>query len=259
MAVLALKLILTPILIAVASIIQKRQGGVAGGIVAGLPLTSAPVSVFLAVEYGPAFAAAAAVGTLLGVVAMSGFCAVYVLCARSLRWLYALLLASMACVAITLLMSFAPQRLDVGAAVAFPSLVALIVLTGTPASEAPALEPVWWDTPARMIVAALAVVSITAAATFVGPTWSGLLATLPVFAAVMGVFSHRHAGPDAAHAVLRGILVGALGAAAFFLAVAALVGHTSITITYVVAVSAALGAAALSHLVFRSHSVRGQA
>lgn len=72
-----LKVTLTPFLIAVASMAQRRWGGAIGGLVAGLPLTSAPVSVFLAVEHGPAFAARAAIGTLLGISAMSAFCACY--------------------------------------------------------------------------------------------------------------------------------------------------------------------------------------
>jgi hypothetical protein len=255
-AILALKLTLTPILIAVASVVQHRRGALAGGILAGLPLTSAPVSVFLALEHGPAFASAAAIGTLLGVVAMSTFCAVYAVSARRVRWPYALLLASTACAAVTWLVSLAPQRLDLAAVIVLPALVALIVVIGSPQPGARPLEPVWWDTPARMAVAALAVVVITAAADLVGPTWSGLLATLPVFAAVMGVFSHRHAGPAAAHAVLRGIAVGALGAAAFFFTAAALLEHAALLVAYAVAVSAALGAAAASGVVFGKPRVR---
>ena len=57
---LSLKLVLTPLLIAAASLAQRKWGGLAGGLIAGLPLTSAPVSVFLALEHGPAFAAHAA-------------------------------------------------------------------------------------------------------------------------------------------------------------------------------------------------------
>lgn len=67
---LALKITLTPLLIAAASFAQRRWGGAVGGLIAGLPLTSAPVSVFLALEHGPAFAAHAATATMLGVNAM---------------------------------------------------------------------------------------------------------------------------------------------------------------------------------------------
>lgn len=251
MAVLALKLLLTPLLIAAASMVQRARGGLAGGLIAGLPLTSAPISFFLALEHGPAFAVAAAVGTLFGVVAMSGFCVVYTACARRLGWMNSLVCASTACIGVTVGVSFLPQRLDVATAVAFPALVGMVAMIGEPASSPGSVEPAWWDTPARMVVAALAVVCITAAAALLGPTWSGLLATLPVLAAVMGVFSHRHAGPDAAHVVLRGIAVGALGAATFFAAVAMLVKRMDLAVAYALAVSAALTGATLTHYAFK--------
>ena len=99
-------------------------------------------------------------------------------------------------------------------------------------------------------MAAGAVLLITAAAEIIGPTWSGLLATLPVFACVMGVFSHRHGGHRAAHGVLRGIAVGALGSAAFFLLVGALVEHVDLVVSYVVAMVFSLGVAGLSYKAF---------
>ncbi len=250
MVLLTLKLVLTPLLIAAASFVQHRRGGFTGGLLAGLPLTSAPVSVFLALENGSAFAARAATGTLLGVVAMSGFCAVYALSAKRLAWPSCAALASAACFAITIAVSRVPQTLAFAAAIAFPALPALVMVIGRPSGEAIVVPPAWWDTPARMIVAAAAVVAITAAAKLVGPTWSGLLATLPVFAAVMGVFSHRHAGPEAAQRVLRGIAVGAFGAAGFFLVVGALVQNVAPLAAYVAAVVVALAVAGACNMVF---------
>jgi hypothetical protein len=84
--IFALKLTLTPLLIATASVAQRKWGATVGGLVAGLPLTSAPVSVFLAVEHGPTFAARAATGTLLGVTAMSAFCVAYTKAAKRWDW-----------------------------------------------------------------------------------------------------------------------------------------------------------------------------
>jgi len=68
--VIVLKLVVTPLLIAVATLVARRWGHGVGGWLSGFPLTSAPVSVFLALEQGPAFAAGAAAGTLLGLAAM---------------------------------------------------------------------------------------------------------------------------------------------------------------------------------------------
>ena len=61
--ILVLKLVVTPLLISAATLVARRWGPGVGGWLAGFPLTSAPVSVFLALEQGPDFAAGAAVGT----------------------------------------------------------------------------------------------------------------------------------------------------------------------------------------------------
>lgn len=252
MAMLALKLTLTPLLIAVASVVERRWGTALGGLIAGLPLTSAPVSVFLAVDHGPAFAARSAIGMLFGTVAMSAFCAVYAMVARHSAWPLSSALGLAACTLTTFAASLVPQALALAAAITIPALLALILLIGRPATRAPAVSPPWWDTPARMATAAAAVILITAAAKLIGPMWSGLLATLPVFACVMGVFSHRHAGYPAAHGVLRGIAVGALGAAAFFLVVGWLATSGALVVTYASATLAALAVAGLSHRLFEA-------
>ena len=74
---LLLKLALSPTLILVASLAARRWGVLVAGWIAGFPLTSGPVSIFLAVEQSPSFARLAAEATLVGVVAMTGFCFAY--------------------------------------------------------------------------------------------------------------------------------------------------------------------------------------
>src|SRR5918992_1631966 len=66
---LVLKLVLTPLLIAAASLAGRRWGPAVSGWFVGLPLTSGPIAFFLALEHGVAFAAAAAVGALAGALA----------------------------------------------------------------------------------------------------------------------------------------------------------------------------------------------
>ena len=44
----------------------RRWGPAVGGWIVGLPLTSGPIAFFLALEHGPAFAARAALSTILG-------------------------------------------------------------------------------------------------------------------------------------------------------------------------------------------------
>src|SRR5438132_11180825 len=86
MTVLLAKVVLTPLLIAAATLAGRRWGPAVGGWLAGLPLTSGPVSVFLALEQGPGFAARAAVGTLAGLVVVACFCVVYARFLRTRSW-----------------------------------------------------------------------------------------------------------------------------------------------------------------------------
>jgi hypothetical protein len=120
LSILAFKLILTPLLIAAASLAQRRWGGVVGGVIAGLPLTSAPVSAFLAIEHGPQFAARAATGTLLGVTAMSAFCVGYAKLSEKRPWWSSALVGLAICSAVTLILSFVPQQLTIAALITFP-------------------------------------------------------------------------------------------------------------------------------------------
>jgi hypothetical protein len=64
-----LMLMLTPPIVRAGWLVARRWGGAIGRWLVGLPLTSAAVSVFLAVEQGPHFAAEAANGSLAGVLA----------------------------------------------------------------------------------------------------------------------------------------------------------------------------------------------
>ena len=114
--------------------------------------------------------------------------------------------------------------------------------------------PPWWDVPARMIVATSIVLLITAMAGWLGATWSGLLSTLPVYALVMGAFSHTHGGPGAAQTFLRGVTVGALGAAGFLLCVAVLVERASIFATYSAAVIASVVVAGCGQAMFSTRA-----
>ena len=253
MNLLILKLAATPLLVLAATQLQRRYGGTIGGVFTGLPVTSAPLSLFLALENGAGFAARAAVGTLLGLIAMAGFCAAYARSARHLRWGAALALAAATSAALFIALARLPQRPLPAAALVFPALLALALLIGRARPAAAPPHP-WWDLPARAGFALAAVVGITAAAAHLGPTWSGMLATLPILSAVMGGFTHRHAGAEAARALLRGIVVGALGAAAFNLIVALAVVRLGVAPAYGAAITAALVLAWASHALFeRGH------
>ncbi|HWQ10961.1 MAG TPA: hypothetical protein VN436_17700, partial [Holophaga sp.] len=80
--ILVLKLLLTPLLITLATLAGRRWGPAFSGWFIGFPLTSGPVSIILALQDGKAFAARAAVGNLGGLASISVFCLAYAVAAR---------------------------------------------------------------------------------------------------------------------------------------------------------------------------------
>src|SRR5437667_2007144 len=105
---LALKLVLTPALIAIATLAGRRFGPSIGGWLVGLPFTSGPVSLFLALEQGTSFAATAAAGSIGGVSAAAVFAVAYATTARRFRWPAALAVASLAFAAAVVVLRTVP-------------------------------------------------------------------------------------------------------------------------------------------------------
>jgi hypothetical protein len=241
------KLVLTPALIALATIAGRRWGPLVGGWFTGFPLTSGPVSVFLALEQGPEFTAQAAAGTLLGLVSATAFSVTYRVTAPRAGWRASAGLGLAAFAAATLLLS----RLTLGAPAAFG--VICLVLTACLAllrerrvSPAALPAPPAWDIPARMVTATAMVVTLTSLAPRLGPALSGLVSPFPVFALTMAVFAHRSEGPAAAGEVLWGLLIGSFAFATFFLVVALALATHGILWTYLAAVLASVAVNAVS-------------
>jgi uncharacterized membrane protein len=244
--ILALKLVLTPALIAAATLIGRRFGPSISGWLVGLPLTSGPVSLFLALEQGTTFAAAAASGFIAGVMAAAVYALVYVAMARRFGWPASVAVASLAFAAAVAGLHAMP----LGSGLPFPLLAlyaggvvaAIIGIRWIPRPGAleRAPEPPRWDLPLRMAVATGLVIGITSAAPLLGPQLSGLLTTYPVYAGVLAVFAHAQRGGGAATQVLRGLCYGIIAFATFFFAVGALVDRAGILPAFAVATASAL-------------------
>src|SRR5579872_1085881 len=236
MDTLLLKLVLTPALIGAASLAGRRWGPAVSGWLVALPLTSAPVTFFLAVGQGASFAAAVAAGALAGTISPAGFSVVYGWCARR-GWPLAFMIASTVFAAETLLLKRLHLSLGLTFLMVIGGLIAAALLMPHPAGPAlAAAPPPAWDLPARMAVATGIVLILTTAAPVLGPHLTGLLTTFPVYASVLAVFAHHQQGPAAAQQVLRGLLLGLFGFASFFLVVAALIEHTGIGPAFAAAV-----------------------
>jgi hypothetical protein len=231
-APILLKAVLAPGLIALATLVGRRWGPAVGGAVTGFPLTSLPVSVFLALEQGPAFAATAAVATLLGLLGQAALCLAYAWTARVAGWPVA---AGAGVAAFSLVaLALAEVRLTVGPALVLvgPLLVVATVLVPGGSRGAPPATPPRWDLPLRMLAATGVVLGLTAAASWLGPWTTGLLSPFPVFTLVLAGFAHRTDGPVAAGRLLRGVAAGSLAHALSFALLGAWLPVRSLAVTY---------------------------
>jgi hypothetical protein len=238
--VLVLKLVLTPCMIAAASLAGRRWGPAVSGWLMGFPLTSGPVSVFLDLQYGPAFAGQAAVGILAGQASVCMFCLVYSRAALRRRWPASAGLGILTFLVSTLVWNRFTLTL-------WPTFAILLVVIfvvarliprrSVPAGSVPLPD---WDLPARMIVATVFVLLLTTFANALGPQLSGLIAPFPIFGTVLAVFTHRQQGGIAATQLLRGVVLGSVAFAAFFLVVGGLLPSVPGVWTYLLATLAAL-------------------
>jgi hypothetical protein len=248
---LALKLVLTPALIGVATLVGRRWGQAVGGWLVGLPLTSGPVVLFLALERGSGFAAKAAQGSLRGLVAEACFALGYAWTARRHAWPLAFLGGSLGFAVGGLVMQWLAPAPVLLIAIVIGALAFALRLLPRFTGAAAAVPPQRWDLPARMVTATLLVLALTGAAGWLGPQLSGLLSTFPLFAGVLTVFAHHAQGKTAAVNVLRGLLLGLFSFAAFFVALGASLERTGVALAFVAALAAALIVQTLSLLLAR--------
>ncbi len=237
---LILKLVVTPLLLAAATLVGRRWGANVGGVLAALPIVTGSVSFFVALEQGPAFASRTADAALVGLAGTAWFGLAYALTCRRSGWLVSLA-AGYAAFLVASLAVIPLGSLPGWAALGYVALTLLVVLRlMPPARLVEHRAPPRWDMPARMITAAALIVAITAAAEQLGPQVSGLLAALPVLFAVLIAFTHRHEGPEHALGILRGFTAGLLSTALFLAIVVDAIGPIGIAATFLLAAAACL-------------------
>ena len=227
---------MTPLLIATATLVGRRMGPGVSGWLIGFPLTSAPVSVILALQYGPAFAAQAAVGNLAGLISICAFSLTYRAVSHNRNWL-----ASVAAAALAFL--FTTVILNSFSLILLPTFVIVVATIGLTLRlipkrtlEAAAAQAPRWDLPVRMVVATTFVILLTGLAPLLGPQLSGLITPFPVYGSVLAAFAHLQQGAAAARNLLRGMTSSLFGVAGFFLVVGALLPSLGMGWTYLFAV-----------------------
>ena len=223
MTLFYLKLIVTPLLMWAISLASRRWGGLLGGLLSGLPITSALVMTFLCLEQGPAFALGAVPGALGGLAAVQATYTFYLFATRRLgigpAVLLGMLFYGVAAYAFT-----HGGNLYLSIAVALVLIGVLIRASGREPRPDTLARPRqrFWEIPLRMVSATSLLMAITSLANWLGPAASGMLAPIPVIAWPLVVFAHVQNGRAGMAAMVRGNAIGAVGVIAFYLVLAGL-------------------------------------
>jgi hypothetical protein len=252
---IAFKLTATPLLIAAATLAARRWGQTVGGWLVGLPLTSGPVTLFLALDQGTPFAADSALGSLQGVMAQGLFGAVFARLIPSFSWPATLSLASIAYIAAAAILHALALSLPILFLLCLPALaLSLLVMPPSAQSEPSTITPPRWDLPARMAVATSLVLGITALAPALGPVTSGVTASYPVFATTLAVFAKRSYGALEAVRVLRGLVMGLYAFTAFFFVIGEAIVPLGVSAAFALGIAVAFAVQGATLIVV--HSLR---
>ncbi len=229
---LLFKFLLTPLFIGLISLADRRWGAKVGGLLVGLPLTSAPVTLFIALELGKPFAAHVAMGILMGMISQAVFCVTYAWLSFRVNWLGSWLIGWGAFAGATLAFEQIAPPLPLIFLANISTLVLVLFLWPQASTQgSPAKAPAW-ALLGRMGVGTTVVLLLTSTASLLGPRLSGLLSPLPVFATVFAVFAHKLQGGSPARQILRGVIVSSFAGAVFFLVVAARIEQWSLVATF---------------------------
>ena len=211
---------LVPGLVAGVTLGARRWGPRIGGWLTALPLVAGPTLAFLAVEQGRAFAARAALSTLVGLLGVAAFGVVYGWTAVRRGWLVSLV-ASWAAFVIT---TVTAQLVDWAPVAALLATLAAFFLGArvlpTDRGRAVPFAPPAWDLPLRMLGTLAVVLTVTSIADRLGPRLSGAFTPFPVALAVLLVFAHAQQGAALPLRLLRSFFPAMWGFALFLLIVA---------------------------------------
>jgi len=220
--------------VALATLAARRFGPAVGGWLVGLPLTFAPVAVFVAIERGPGFAAHVSTGAVAGVTAEAAFVVAYAgVALRGFGWGPALAAGTAGFAAAGLALERAHPALWLLLASAILSLV--VALRLVPRAGRTVWPRTRFELPLRVVLATSLVLLVTGFAGTLGPGVSGLATTYPLITTTLALFAHRAVGADGAIAVYRGLLLGVFALVAFAASLDLVVTRLQLGLAFVLA------------------------
>ncbi|HEY5261634.1 MAG TPA: hypothetical protein VIJ33_05940 [Solirubrobacteraceae bacterium] len=244
---LVAKIVLAPAFVVGASLTVRRYGARVGGLVGGLPVVAGPILLVYALDHGRVFAAEAAAGTLLGLVSLLAFIAVYSHLASRMPWGASLIFGWGAFFAMTGALSAVTLDADQTLGVVLVVIVfTLLVLPRARGEQRSGARFPRWDLPLRALSALALVLVLTTVAGQLGAKLSGLLAPFPVIASVLAVFTHAQHGEQDVLRIMRGFVMGLVAYALFCFVLSVSLESLDIAEAFVFAAAAALATQAVA-------------
>jgi len=241
-ATTVLRLALVPAAVWVASLAARRWGHAVSGYLGGLPMIGGPITLYLALDHGAAFAARSATFTLAAILGQAAHLLTFSHVGRHARWPVALVSGWAAFAAVALAVArIAPGPLAAASLAAAGLAAAWRWLPRGEGHAAPPAIP-RAELQLRLVAALVLAAGILWSARAFGPVVSGVLLSVPVTGSIMPPFTLALYGPDALARLVRGFVAGLTGFAAFFLVLAAALPALGIAAAFACAVPAALAA-----------------
>jgi len=237
-----LRLALVPAAVWLASLAARRWGHAVSGYLGGLPMIGGPITLFLALDLGLAFAAKSALFTLAAVLGQGAHLLALAHVGQRRGWMLALCAGWVAFGVAALVVTQMPITLGLALALAVGALLA--AWRWLPRVEGDATRPAIPPMELRLrLVAAFALAAmILWSAPIFGPTVSGILLSLPITGSIMPPFTLALYGPGALERLVRGFVVGLSGFTAFFFVIASTLTAWGIAPAFLAALAAALAA-----------------
>jgi hypothetical protein len=242
----ALRLALVPAAVWLASLAARRWGHSVSGYLGGMPLIGGPITYFLAIDYGPEFAARSASITLAVVLAQAAHLLAFAHIARRSGWPWALAGGWASFGALAVAIGWIAPPAWIGLLLAAAGLAFAWRFLPWPREHARLPSVPAMELYLRLAAAFALALAIVLGAKALGPVWSGALLSMPVTGSITPPFTAARYGPDAVARLTRGFVVGLTGFGSFFFVVAAGCVALGSTSAFLLAVVAALVAIALS-------------
>ncbi|MFM0045426.1 hypothetical protein PQR05_33690 [Paraburkholderia sediminicola] len=251
MQILFFKAVITPLLLVAASLVVRRWGETVGGLLLGLPLTSGPISIFLTLDHGAAFATQATAGSLAATVAQVVFSVAY--CRLAYKgWGISLVSACAAFIGVAAILQYCRMSNGLLFFLVIVGVMVALKIIPSKAGRTNSLPLPWWDLPLRAVIIASLVVCVTLYAGQLGPAMSGVLASIPFMAIIITVFAHRMSGDVAVTQLLKSMVKGLLGFGTFFYVLSATLTRWEPVLSYGTAIACLIVTQALT--LFLQHS-----